>query len=242
MYRTIFTSCAPSLSSSVLSHASLRVRSLASAYAPALYRQSDAALAAICDAAEVCSFGNEFLVGQPLANCASRHAIQPVHRAALDVTFVQSEGEFVNVATKMLRAYLMVDAMNATLHDGPHGFDTVRADAVAHVFSTAMVDGFMRETRFVHVLVAAMVVRVEDRAGLYVVANFLMEYSGAGARNDVPNGPSATLAHAQNGSLAYCAATGQQLFACMLVLFFPAYVGLVDFNDAGQDGFVISVE
>src|SRR4029077_10035708 len=92
---------------------------------------------------------DQFLVGKTLAAHRHNHAIQPVHGVPLDVAVVEPEGELVDVAAKMLRAGMVVDAGNAALHDGPDRFDAVGVDIAARVLASAVVDRVVAEEQAV---------------------------------------------------------------------------------------------
>jgi len=64
------------------------------------HRQWRLALLAVFD---VHSLGEPF-VGEALAGDAVNEAIEPRQRMVFDIAFIEPEGKFVNVATKMFRA------------------------------------------------------------------------------------------------------------------------------------------
>lgn len=70
-------------------------------------------------------------------------AIEPVHRADLDVALVQPKGEFVDVAAKVFRTDLMINAVDAALHDCENAFNAVRGDVAANVFASAVIHNLM---------------------------------------------------------------------------------------------------
>ena len=58
-------------------------------------------------------------IRQTLSVHSFDEAIEPVKRVNLHITFVQAKGEFINIAVKVLRAGMMVDAVHPALHDCP---------------------------------------------------------------------------------------------------------------------------
>jgi hypothetical protein len=79
-------------------------------------------------------------VGQPPAGCAVNEAFQPSQRMTLHVAFVESERELVDVPTEVLRADMMIGAIDAALQDSPNAFDAVCRDTIPDELSGAVVD------------------------------------------------------------------------------------------------------
>src|SRR5438093_12663274 len=100
------------------SHAFSRTCSLASACAPALHPQSDAARAGFCDAVAASSFRNQLFVRDALTAGVFDQAVQTVQCVALHIAIVQAESKFINVARQVLFAHLMVSAVHAALQHG----------------------------------------------------------------------------------------------------------------------------
>src|SRR5688572_22462837 len=63
---------------------------------------------------------NQVFVSQSLSSNGINKTVQPFQRVALHVARVQSKGKFVNVATQMLRAHLVVHAVNTALEHRPN--------------------------------------------------------------------------------------------------------------------------
>ena len=140
----------------------------------------------------------------------------------------------------MLRAGVVVNPMQAALHDRPHALDGVRVNAVADVFARAVVDTLMGVEQPVEPEVSAMLVRVERGARLDVAVNGAVKRVGGRVRDDPGLRPTALLAHPQHGSLADRAAPSVELLALVLVGFLAANIHLVDFDEPAQDGRVIA--
>ena len=91
-----------------------QVSILASAYRRAQYQQWHLTLLAV-SGYSLC----EPLICQPLAGNAVNKAVEPRHGMVLDVAFVQPEGELIEVAAKVLRAGVMIDANDPAFQHGP---------------------------------------------------------------------------------------------------------------------------
>ena len=207
----------------------------ASAYVPALHRQFYAV-----HAESQASFLDEFLVRDPSAWSLLDETVEPVERMTLHIAIVQAEGELVNVPIQMLRAYLMINAVDSALHDCPHGFDAVGAHLAAHVFASAVIHGIVFETGRIHVFVSAVVVGIQRRSGRDVVVYLLLQAGGIGSRNGIGDRAAIAFTHSNDSGLTDGAATSIQLLTGVLVLFLATDIGLIDFNDARQDGKVVA--
>ena len=181
----------------------------------------------------------EALVGETLASGSADETVEPLERVHLHVAIVQPECEFVDVAPKVLRAYLMVYAMNAALHDSPNAFDAVGCDRAACVFFGGMADGLMRvhgsESNEVPVLVS-----VEGRAEVHRAHDFALHTLLIGALHEDCLGAPATLAHSVDGRFTRAAGSGMQFLSLVLVTFLAADEGLINFDDALQVSEVVS--
>lgn len=76
---------------------------------------------------------DQILVGKPPAGRAIDEAVQPQQGVPRDVSIIESERELVNVPTKVLRADMMIGAINAALQDSPNAFDAIRRRSVSRV-------------------------------------------------------------------------------------------------------------
>src|SRR5580704_3799681 len=92
---------------------SSRTSSLALAYRPAPYQRLRPAplTPSVTGALSL----DQCLICQALPRNACHEAIKPSQCMVLNITFVQSEGKFVNVAAKMLGASMMIDAISPRL-------------------------------------------------------------------------------------------------------------------------------
>ena len=79
-----------------------------------------------------------------------------------------------------------------------------------------------------------MVVGVYLRSGYYILGYNILQCAFVGVVNRLCFYPSAAFAHTDNGLLANCSASGMFSLTRMLVLFFTAYIGFINFHYAGQ--------
>jgi hypothetical protein len=213
-----------------VSSASSRVWSLASPYrrepSPRLHR---APLGALVMA--VLSL-DQRLVGETLSGYAINESVQPSKRVVLDVPFVQSEGEFVDIAIQVLRTRMMIDADDAALENREDAFHPVRGHVIANILSRAVIDGIVLKPRAFDANVSTGFIRMNDGAGLYVLINRVLNRLFVSALDRHGAGASAAFAHSENRGLAHSSATSLELLGFVLVLFNAADVGLVNLDDA----------
>jgi hypothetical protein len=65
------------------------------------------------------------LVSQALALCSGDEAIESRHGVVFDIALVQAERKFIDIAIKMLRAGMMIDADDAALENRENTFHPV---------------------------------------------------------------------------------------------------------------------
>ena len=177
---------------------------------------------------------DEFLVGKALARCGDDEIIQPRQCGDFHVSVIQAERKLVDVAVKVLRAYLMVDTVNAALHDGPNALYAVRGHVAAHVFSGAMVDAGAVEEQPVKAVVGRSVVRVQGRASFDISVNGAVQRSRINVLDMHGDGAPATLTHSEDGGFSHGTTTTVKPLAGVFVRFLAADVGFVYFNDSAQ--------
>ena len=152
---------------------------------------------------------------------------------------VQAERELVDVPLQVLLARVMVNTMQTALHNRPYALDAVGANATAHVFLAAVIDGSVLEEHPIQAGVAAMFVRMQRRARFHVHVDGILQVIGRYALHGFGLSATATLAHPQDRDLAHRTSARVQLLLAVLVLFLAADVGLVYLNDAPQHIHVI---
>jgi hypothetical protein len=176
----------------------------------------------------------QLLPGDAATDDASNERVQAFERVALHVAGVQAKGELVNVAVKVLPAGVVVDAMESTTEDGPHGFDAVRVRVAPHVFLGRVVDDLVSEEKPVQFGVGGGVVREQVGADLHAsVYDALDSVRGAvGDRHG--DGAPAALTEPQDAHLAGPALLVLEPLPLVLVVLLPADVDLVHLDVPAQ--------
>src|SRR5579859_5048657 len=85
----------------------------------------------------------KLLVREPLSADRSDETVQPLERVILDVAFVQPPRELVRIASCVLGADVVIDAIHAAFQDCPHAFNAVRAGRAPRILSRRMVHRVM---------------------------------------------------------------------------------------------------
>ena len=171
-------------------------------------------------------------VGEPFARHGVNEAVEPRHGVVLYIALIEAECELIDVAIKMFRAGMVVDADQAALESGENAFHPVRGHAVADIFARAMVDGSVFETRTLNADICASLIGMQDRTDLNMPVDSGLNRLFVGVRNRHADSATAPLPHSENGGFPDRAATGLKLLGLMLVLFDSTDIGFVDFDDA----------
>jgi hypothetical protein len=175
---------------------------------------------------------NQILIGQPLASGAVNEASDALRRVPLDVAFVKTESELIDITVHMLRANMMECAVDSTLKNSEEAFNAVRCDTVANKLASAVIDGLMYKPR--ETAIGGELVGMDCRAGFDMLFDFIMDHVairrlyGHGARAPV------SLAHPENRCLANCAAPGVQFLVGVFVGFLTANISLINLDNAAQ--------
>jgi hypothetical protein len=180
------------------------------------------------------------LVGQALSSDAINEALKPRQGMVLHIAFVEPEGELIDIAAKVLRAGVVVDANQATLENSEHTFNPVRGHIVANIFARAVVDRGVFKTRTLDADICASFIGVQDRAGFNVLVDSGLDRLFVVVRNRHADGATATFAHSEDGSFANRAASRLELLGLVFVLFDPADVGFINFDDTFELGQIIA--
>jgi hypothetical protein len=197
---------------------------------PELSSQWRPVLAAVSDYPS----SDQILVGESLPRNTSHEAVQPMQGVPLYVALVEAKRELVNIAMQVLVAGVVIDAVQTALQHRPDALNAVRRHAVIpDVLARAVNDGFVLVIA-AEANVATMIVGMDCCARLDALADFHAQRLGIGSIHGPRHGASAALAHAENGRLADRTATGAQFLAFVLVTLFPADIGLIDLDDAGE--------
>lgn len=111
---------------------------------------------------------DQFLVSEPLADRGGEHAVEPVQRVVLHVAVAKPESELPDVAVQVLRRSVVIDPVQSALEQREHALDAVRGHIAAHVFASAVIDGFVPVEQPADATVDAAFVGVDRRADLNV--------------------------------------------------------------------------
>jgi len=174
------------------------------------------------------------LIGQPLASHAVHETVKPRQGMVLHVALIQPERKFINVATKMLFARVMVNAVNAAFHDRENTLNAIRGHVVADVFTSAVIDGCVLERFVSDLTVDKRLVCVEHGADFDILDDCLPDSFLIHIGDRHSDRPAAALAHAKNRRLADRAATGLELLRLVLIGFLAADESFVNFDDTGK--------
>jgi hypothetical protein len=82
----------------------------------------------------------QILVGNALSRRRVYQSIQPLERVLLDVSRVQAERELIDIARHVLRARVVIRAVQPALENRPDAFNSIRAQSIAHVFILLVTD------------------------------------------------------------------------------------------------------
>jgi hypothetical protein len=137
----------------------------------------------------------EPLIREPLSRNSVHERVEALERMPSDVPLIQAERKLVNVASKMLLADLVIDAMQSALEDRPDALNAIRAGhsangSLAHgAASEVLLVGFVlvnfqtaderlvnlnRAAKFVQVFAARFAETVKDKPrGFLSDADFL---------------------------------------------------------------------
>lgn len=160
--------------------------------------------------------------------------VQPFQRGDFDVAVVEPECELVNVAVKVFRTRVVIDAMQPALHDSPNALYAVRGDVSAHVFARAMVDRLAVEKQSVQAVISRRVVGMKRGTGFDVGMDSAMQGCRINVRDMHSDGAPATLTHSEDGGLSHSAAPLVQPLADVFIPLLAANIGLIDLHDSAQ--------
>lgn len=179
-------------------------------------------------------------VGDAPPDRGINEAGQPIQRVPLDFPIVQTERELVDVAAQVLLAGMVIDAVQAALHHGPHAFNAVRADAFADVFALLVVNGLMRVEGAMQTIVSHVLVGMERSAGGNMGMNGIFQVGGTIVLNGLGDGAAPALPHPNDGGFIMQSMSDQRLAVRVLILFLASNVRFVYFHDAAQDSEIVA--
>jgi len=175
---------------------------------------------------------DQILIGQPLAGRAVNEAVNALRGMPLDVAFIETEGELIDVAMRMLRADMVERAVNATLENSEEAFDAVRRDVIANELGGPVIYRLVGKSG--KAAVGRELIGMDSRAGFDMLADFIMDHVAIGRLDWHCDRAATALAHSENSRLADCATPGVQLLVSVLIGFLSADIGLVDLDDTSQ--------
>ena len=158
----------------------------------------------------------------------------------LHLPVVQPEGELAHIAVKVLEAGVVIDTMDAALHDRPDALNPVRVNIIADILARAVVDALVGVEQAVQSDIGPMLVRVQRRADFNMIVDGALQGVRRGVGDHASLGAIAALTHTQHRRLADRAAPGFQLLALVLVGFLAADIHLVNLNDAAQHARIVA--
>src|SRR5208282_470951 len=132
-------------------------------------------------------------IGQALPADRFDHRIQTLKAVPLDVPFVQSEREFIDVASKVLRADLVVDAIHAAFQDRPDALNRVRMGRASRVLASRVIDRIVTEKQAVQPGKDQVIVSVKLGTEFDVLVNALSCFLQGALCHRCGNGATAAL-------------------------------------------------
>lgn len=175
---------------------------------------------------------NQSFVGEALAHDGIDETSKPVQRVPLDVAFVQPPRKLLDVAVKMFRAGVVVDAVQPALQDGPHALNRVGGHQTPSVLPGAVVHRLMLVEQSVEIRKDHVVIGVERGANFCLGEDFTVNGLDCALRYDAGAGSSAALPHPEHGNFSDRAASRVELLRFVLVALFATDERFVDLDHA----------
>src|SRR6266568_1081564 len=176
----------------------------------------------------------EPFVSEPLSCYRVHERVEALEGVASDVALIQPERKFVNVASKMLFADLVVDTVQSTLEDCPDALNAVCGGVPANVLTRRVVNALLAKEQTVQVVVGSMLIGEESRADFDVAVNGVLDFLHADRLEGHRLRSPAALSHSEYRSFANRAASEILFVGLMLVDFQAADESLVDLDGAAQ--------
>jgi hypothetical protein len=174
------------------------------------------------------------LIGKALARNRANEAFKPCESMMFYVPFVEAEGKLVNIAAKMFRTGMMIDADQAAFENRENAFNSVGGHVVSHILASAVVDSIMAEARVANANICASFVGMQYRSDFDMLMNSGLNCFLICALDRRRDRSPVALAHPKNGRLANCASACLELLVFVLVGFDPADETLIDFDDPAK--------
>src|SRR5579872_2198775 len=152
----------------------------------------------------------------------------------LDVSLVQPESEFVNVAKQVLFARVMIDAVQSAFQDGPGALDRVGRYRTPSVPSKCVVDRVVTVKQSVKVRENHVIVGIKLASDFDVGVNLAVDRIQRANLGDLRACSSATFTHSEYGHFADRSTASMKFIRLVLVSFESTNEALVDFDFAPQ--------
>src|SRR6185503_1122876 len=172
------------------------------------------------------------LVRDPLAAHSVNKTVEPFDGVAGNVAFVQSPGKLIDVPSKMLRADMVVDPVNAALQDRPDALNRVGGRWPTGILARAVVDRLMAEEQPGQIVVAGVVVGIQLRPDLHRPVNLILDCLNRPLADALGPRAAAAFAHPQNSHLTDRSPARVELLRFVLVPFLATDEAFIDFHDA----------
>lgn len=182
---------------------------------------------------------NKRLVRNVLASDGVNETVQTFQRMPLDVTFIKTPREFVNVAPEMLFAGLVIDAVQTTAKDGEYAFDAISGDASFYVLVLRVIYSsvIVVVSEF---MIGGIFIRMNSRAEFDVVKGKLLHSASTSRNNWLSFDAAIFLAHTNDGNFFRQSVVANDADFHVLILFFAADIDFVHFDNALQDGRIVA--
>jgi len=109
------------------------------------------------------------LVSEPLSGDAFNEAVEPVECMTGHIALVEPESELSHVTVEVLLADVVECTVDATLQDGPNGFDTVGRNTIADVLASRVIDSRVPIVEVDQPVVDTVLIGVDRRSSFNTV-------------------------------------------------------------------------
>jgi hypothetical protein len=175
-------------------------------------------------------------IGQPFSRGGGHETIKAVQCVYFYIAVVQTEREFINIASQMLFTGMVIDAMQAAFQDGPNTLNTVGPDPVPDVLTVFMVYGSEFIEQAIKSTIDSRLIGVQRRTYINAGMDSIVQNARVDIGDRHCNGPSATLPHAEHGGFPDSAAPGLEFINLMFVNLLTAYVCFIDLDNTTEHG------
>ena len=177
---------------------------------------------------------DQLFVGDATANRRGDKAIEARERVTAHVAVIEPKSKLVDVAPKVLRAGMVIHAMQTALEHRPNTLNAIGCDSIAAVLSRAVVYRGVLKKQPANTAVRCGLIGVQRRSGLNVRMDSRVQIGRISVRHGFGNRATTSLAHTHYRSLANSTTARIELFASVFGRLFAADVNLINLNDATQ--------